>query len=304
MLLNLRELNAFKAIVDSGSLGRAAEALNLTQPALSRIIKRLEDQLGVPLFERHQRGVSLTEYGARLEPFANLLLSESQRAVQEIEAMRGLEKGVVRVGAVVSALGHLVPTAVEQLLRKWPGLQVHLVEALSEDLINMLVKGDIDLALAFSVPASDEVLQVSQSEWQEGCHVVVGASHPLFGRPDLALADLQGHRWALAPRGTQPREEWRQAFAARSLTPPVAIVESRSVTALRSLVATGGFLGWMPKLLVGNLPGDAAALSVLPVRDVKSFRRFALYHRREGTMSPATVGMRDELLAQIRALTF
>lgn len=176
MLLNLRELNAFKAIVDSGSLGRAAEALNLTQPALSRIIKRLEDQLGVPLFERHQRGVSLTEYGARLEPFANLLLSESQRAVQEIEAMRGLEKGVVRVGAVVSALGHLVPTAVEQLLRKWPGLQVHLVEALSEDLINMLVKGDIDLALAFSVPASDEVLQVSQSEWQEGCHVVVGAS--------------------------------------------------------------------------------------------------------------------------------
>ncbi|MGQ3002991.1 MAG: LysR family transcriptional regulator [Hydrogenophaga sp.] len=303
MLLNLRELHAFQAVIDAGSLSKAAESLHITQPALSRIIRRLEAQLGVALFERHQYGVALTDFGRRLEPHARLMLSESSRAVQEVDALHDQPGGVVRFGAVVSALASFVPGVVERLLARMPGLQVVLVEGLSEDLLQQLARGEIDLALAFAVSTSDDITTVSQSEWQEGCHVVTGATHRLCGRQDLRLQDLLGEAWALAPRGTQPRDELKQMYLDHHLPPPQATVESRSMAALRQLVAGGSFLGWMPRQVVTSLSGPGeGAIRILPLQDVRSVRRFALYRRREGTLSPATLALRDELLAYIRTL--
>ena len=102
MTLDIRLLTAFLTIVQTGSLGRAAQALHVTQPALSRSIKQLEEKVGVPLFERHSKGMLLTQYGQALLPHARLLQEESALAVKEIDALRGLSKGTVRVGAIAS----------------------------------------------------------------------------------------------------------------------------------------------------------------------------------------------------------
>src|SRR6476661_3672188 len=99
MAFDLQHLIAFNAIVSSGSLGRAAEALNVTQPALSRTIRRLEEQAGAPLFERHSKGMQLTDVGRALQPHAVLLQRESEHANEDIKAMLGLAKGTIRVGA-------------------------------------------------------------------------------------------------------------------------------------------------------------------------------------------------------------
>jgi DNA-binding transcriptional LysR family regulator len=302
MLLNLRELQAFLSVVDHGSLGKAAEALHLSQPALSRIIHRLEDQLGVPLLDRHQRGATVTEYGAELERHARLLLAESTRAVQSLEAMQGLEKGVVKFGAVTSALSSIVPATLERFMLQSPGLHAIVVEGLTEDLLSQLARGDIDLALAFEVPTSDDLEVVSQSEWQEGCHIVAGETHPLRSREGLVLKDLLGERWALVPRGTQPREQLRHLFTAQGLVPPAAAVESGSIALLRRLVARGGFLGWMPRPLIEHGDNSDGPIRILAVEGVQTTRRYGLYRRRESILSPATRALLTNLLAVIRAL--
>ena len=95
MSFHLHQLHAFTTIVSSGSLGRAAALLNVTQPALSRTIKRLEEDVGASLFERHVKGMQLTDIGAALLPHAQLLLREAENAREEIDAMRGLAKGTI-----------------------------------------------------------------------------------------------------------------------------------------------------------------------------------------------------------------
>ena len=86
MALDPRQLRAFLAIVEAGSLGMAAESLHVTQPALSRMVKRLEDQLGVPLFERRTTGMELTTFGEALLPHATVLSAEGARALEQIRS--------------------------------------------------------------------------------------------------------------------------------------------------------------------------------------------------------------------------
>lgn len=302
MLLNLRELQAFKAIAELGSLGRAAEALSLTQPALTRTLKRLERQLGVPLFERHPHGMALTSYGHALAPHAGLLLSGSDEALRAVNELLGLSRGMVRIGAVSSAVEHLLPPAIERLLTVHPHLQVQIVEGLSDELLLALARGEVDLALGFSAAGDEDVVLVSESGWQEGCHVVCAAGHPLLARSPVGLADLAGGRWVLPPRRMGPREEWHQLFWDHGLPAPEVAVEARSINAIRALVAGSGFLSWMPRLLLGGAQPLPRSIEVLPVREVEAVRSFALYQRRRGLLPPAAAALRDELLKQVAAL--
>src|SRR5688572_32780995 len=118
MTLDPRQLKVFLAVAKSGSLGLAAESLHVTQPALSRIIRRLEAQLGVPLFERCTTGMELTSYGRALLPHASLLSAEAALAVEQINALRGLGQGTLRIGAVASAAIMLLPRSEERRVGK------------------------------------------------------------------------------------------------------------------------------------------------------------------------------------------
>jgi DNA-binding transcriptional LysR family regulator len=301
MIHDLDQLRAFLAIVQFGSLGRAAESLHVTQSALTRIVQRLENQVGVSLFERHASGMTLTSYGSAFEPYATLIVTESDNAVRELEALRGLEKGLVKVGSVASALEGILPAAIDKLLAQWPGLQIRIIEGLADELAVRLIKGDIDLAIAFSMPQTEELALVSESGWQEGCHVVAAAKHPLREKGELQLADLMNEKWVMPSKKMGPREEWNNLFLSRGLVPPPVSVETRSVDAMRSLVARSGFLSWLPNLLLAY-QGTNELIKVLPVTGASSPRNFAVYRRRRGTISLPTVKLLEELRVVVKEL--
>ena len=129
MALDPRQLKAFLTIVRVGSLGLAAEALHITQPALSRIVRRLESQLGVQLFERRTTGMELTSFGHALLPHATFLSEEAALAIEQINSLRGLGQGTIRIGAVASAATMLLPAVLERVLARWPNLHVQITEA-------------------------------------------------------------------------------------------------------------------------------------------------------------------------------
>src|SRR5215475_12749700 len=205
MSLDPRQLRAFLAVVETGSLGRAAEALHLTEPAVSRIIKRLEDQLHVLLFERRTTGMELTTFGQVLLPYANLLTTEAGHAVDQIDALRGLSRGTLRVGAVASAAIMVLPTVLDRILGRSPGVRVQVVEAVEDKLADALINNSIDVVLSGLIPECPDILQVAEHQFTDQYSVIASARHPLHERSGLTMADLEGWQWIMPGGDAEPR---------------------------------------------------------------------------------------------------
>ena len=148
-------LNAFLNVARLGSVGAAASALSLTQPAVSRTLRKLEQQFGVQLFLRHSTGMELTAFGQSLLPHATLLETGLHRALEEIDLLRGASKGMARVGILPSLVPDILPTVLNNVRVKLPGIQLHVVEAPNHQLTRALLRGEIDFAIAAVPPGPD-----------------------------------------------------------------------------------------------------------------------------------------------------
>jgi DNA-binding transcriptional LysR family regulator len=297
MTLDLRQLNAFLTIVSAGSLGRAADVLHITQPALSRTVRRLEQQVGAPLFERHSKGMQLTAIGSALLPHATLLLRGAEHAAEEINAMRGLAKATIRVGAVGNVASLILPLTISAVLKKWPNLTVFVIEGVWDRLADALIKHEIDLALGAATETPDEIEAITDCRWQDRSHVVAAARHPLRRMRKLTLEDTLKERWAITPRGTAPYEHMQQVFRAHGLGLPNIVVETRSIVALKSLVARSGFLGWMPESIY-DAERRAHLVDALNIPGATSARTLTAFKRRQGILPAPAL----KLLEQLRQL--
>lgn len=293
MTFDPRLLRHFNSVAKEGSLGRAAEVLSCTQPALSRAIQRLESQLGAVLFERRTTGMVLTPFGRALLPYANLLETESQHVIAEIAALQGLHKGRVRIGAVASAAVSLVPSAVERLLHRWPGLRVSIVEEVVERLSAALVSNEIDLAIASNMPETDDIENIFESGKGDISTVIARPGHPVLQLQEISLDALLAWQWIMPPEDTGPRRFFNSVFKQYGLEPDIA-VETRSLEVMKSLIAGTDLLGWLPEPLF-EIERSLGCISSLSVPALRQARTFSIYRRRRGFMSPPTVKLLDEL---------
>jgi DNA-binding transcriptional LysR family regulator len=291
---DLAQLAAFTATAGAGSLGRAAMALHITQPALSRIIQRLEASVGAPLFERHARGMQLTDIGRALLPHAQLLQREAQAAREEIDAIRGVAKGTIRVGAIASISGLLLAGLLARVLEHWPGLQVQVLEDVWNNLAEALVRRDIDLALGVEVADTVDVISVKDCRWQDKIGIVAATAHPLRRKRRLTLADTLEQPWAFVPQGAEPHQHLQRVFAASGLGVPGLVVETRSVVVLKSLVAHAGFLSWMPEPMYGA-ERKAGLIQALTIPGSTDTRTLTAFRRRAGLLPGPAIKLLDEL---------
>src|SRR5262245_39444768 len=197
MALNHREVAAFLAVARAGGVGAAAKSLSLSQPAITRSLKRLERQLGVALFIRHSTGMEITPFGRTLIPYAESLESETERILEEIRVLNGAAAGLARVGIVPSVAANLLPQAIARTLAASPGVQVRVVEAPGNQLVSALIRGELDFAVAGLPhdPIDGHVLVSPLLE--DEVSIVARTGHALMGEKNLSVAMLREYPWAM-----------------------------------------------------------------------------------------------------------
>ncbi len=294
MSFNLQQLDMFTTIVSCGSLGRASSVLNMTQPALSRAIQRLEASVGAPLFERHTKGMHLTAIGSALLPHAITLQKDAAHAREEVDAMRGLAKGVIKVGAVGSIASLVLPMAVGRVLEKWPNLRVEVLEGVWDRLAEGLLTHEIDLALSMTESETDEISAISDCCWTDRSYIVAAMDHPLRKKRKLRLEDTLNEQWALTPKGTGPYAHMKETFEASGVQFPEIAVQTRSVTVLKSLVARCGFVSWMAEPMY-DTEKATGIFDALDIGGLDAPRTLTVFRRRQGILPSPALKLLDEL---------
>lgn len=284
--MELRQLRHFIEIVRSASFGQAAEKLHITQPALSKSIRNLERALGVQLLERHPGGVLPTEYGTLFLDYATLVTTELERAVEEINQLRGRGKGVVRVGAGATMLQYLLPQAVRAFVEGDAAGSVTFQQGLRADLLARLRRGEIDIVVGSINP--DHVDDDLRQEFilEDRITVVASADHPLAGRGSLTLANLTPYRWVLPDGSEAESDRLAVAFRQANLPAPTCVVRTASSVFMASVLKDGPYLSYLPKALIAMDPDYAHLVPIDVGSTIWPRVVVGVTYRRRGVMLP------------------
>ncbi|WP_168788666.1 LysR family transcriptional regulator [Paraburkholderia aromaticivorans] len=226
--LRLRHLQVLLSLASTGNLSQSAAALNTTQPALSKWLKELEEDVGLPLFDRHARGLRPTSYGEALIEHARRIEAHLDVARDDMQAMREGGSGLVSIGTSGVSAADTVPLAVSRLLERMPHAQVRLVESTMNQLMPQLARGELDIVVGRSGQQYDDPQLQTVTLYTEPINFVAGPQHPLAGRAALGWDDVLAYSWIVWPQGTPVRNALEAALAAEGRTLPGHCVESNS----------------------------------------------------------------------------
>jgi LysR family transcriptional regulator, transcription activator of glutamate synthase operon len=293
--VELRHLRYFEAVARHSHVTRAAAELHIAQPALSKQISQLEQELGVALFDRVGRNVRLTEAGEALLPHARSVLAQVEAARAEMDERVGLRRGRAVVGASPSVGTQLLPQTLAGFNQRYPGIEMRLHESGIQTLLEWLESGNVDVAIV-TLPVYDEALTVVPL-FSEELVVVLPIGHRLSVLERISLHELRDDSWVLSPKNYELREATLNACLEAGFTPRVVLDGGEMDTLLR-LVAAGVGVTIVPRLAVQNNNNVVA----LQVTDMELKRSLGLVWRGDRLASPAARALREFLVEHLRNL--
>ncbi len=288
------QLRAFVAVARRGTVGRAALALNRTQPSISSRLAELESRWSTRLFHRRARGMELTPEGERLLPLAVATLD----SLEELDraAGAGLAGGqVLRVGAGDALGREIVPSALKEVLAAFPGVEVRITEGPGPRLLGALERGEIDLALVTGTPGMEPPRQGLELRLllESPLIVLIPRNRKLRGKVSVGFSWLSGERLVTLQPGSGFRRFLEERWAAERFEFRPA-VEVGSFSLVRRYVATGLGVAPVPEAAFQEKPGD----STIQVRRVRTRSRVPYFSAvRSAAPLPEPAGL---LLAAIR----
>lgn len=237
-----RQLQSLLAVIEKGSLGKAAEALHVSQPALTKSMRRLEEQLGVPLFYRDAKGMRPTIYGDVLRAHAQGITLGIEQALRDIAALRAGSEGTIRVAAGPLMTNELLAKAVSRLTRERPKLRINIHTAIGNT-SDALVAGKFDFILALLPPGNPPDWLAQELIFDDRIAVIARRGHPLAQNKRISARDLAQSNWVLPPPGHYHRRRLENLLEEEHLPPPAAAVECASTDFIKNVVAETDCLG-------------------------------------------------------------
>ncbi|HBQ6881140.1 TPA: LysR family transcriptional regulator [Klebsiella pneumoniae] len=292
--IRLRHLHTFVAVAQQGTLGRAAETLNLSQPALSKTLNELEQLTGTRLFERGRLGAQLTLVGEQFLTHAVKVLDALNSAGQALNRKEGLNNDIVRIGALPTAALVILPTVIGQFHKQQKDITLQVATMNNTMLLAGLKSGEIDIGIG----------RMSDPELMSGLHyellfleslkLVVRPGHPLL-QETVTLSRVMEWPVVVSPKGTVPRQNAEALLQSQGCKMPAGCIETLSASLSRQLTVDFDYVWFVPS---GAVKDDLrrGVLTALPIATQGAGEPIGILTRVDATLTPGT----QTLLSAIR----
>lgn len=293
MSFSPNDISYFLEIARQEHMGRAAQEAGVTQPAITKALRRLEDAVGMPLFERGGHGVRLTANGQLFMEIAKRFHVEHTEMVRAAAALRARHSGLLRVGLTNPASDSEAVRALAQMVRQRPGLRLTLTIGKSDTLNGAVEAGELDVAVVPSYPGTSfSCTQLTINE--DTVHAAARAQHPLFSITQPTLQDLMPYSWIMPSRNSAARRLITEIYERAGLPLPQVTLEVEYTSdAVMGLVWGTDLLSLVP---AATLRGWVGRVTPLPIPALTIPRSLVLLTRPKATWSPLMADFRDVLL--------
>lgn len=266
------QLITFAAVAEQLNISRAAETLHLSQPAVSGQLRLLQDEFGEPLYQREGRGVRLTPTGEQLATYATRLRDTWRQAHAYRDALRGMERGTLRIGASTTPASYLLPYLIAGFRQRYPDVTLHVADGNTSEIVGAL--GAVDIALIEGPVGADLPLDTAVHPWHEDEIVaIMPSTHPLAGAVRAGGSDSGLRRATLAELGAYPlvlreagsgvRQVVERAFA-RAAAPMRVALEIAGVEGVKEAVRAGMGIGFVSAMSMRHEDDALCLVSLAP----------------------------------------
>jgi DNA-binding transcriptional LysR family regulator len=294
--LKLRDVDILLAVIQTGSMGKAASALNMSQPAVSKAIAYLEHTLGVRLLDRSRQGVEPTPYGRALIKRGVAMFDELRQGVQDIASLTDPTVGEIRMGGSEHTISAIYSPVVHRFSGEYPRMSFDVTVGDLRTMSRELDARHIDFVVSrmYSPPSEEHSVEVL---FEDPLVVVTGPNNPLARRRKIEFAELLEEPWTLQPRENNFGSFAMDALHAAGLAPRITVATTSS-NLRGQMLATGRYLTMVPRYWV-LLPRRHPSLRILPVEFPHTRLKVAIITLKNRSLSRAT----ELFIDSVRALT-
>jgi DNA-binding transcriptional LysR family regulator len=292
-MLDVRRMRVLREVISSGSFSAAAEALHLSQSAVSQQIAVLEREVGMPLLERTSEGPKLTPAGEALMEHGDAVIARLEEAERELAQIAGLEGGRLRLASFPTASATLMTRALSLFRQRFPNIELEFQEDEPEDSFPSLKRGEFDLAVVFDYPMFPlEFGRDVESEliYEEPMRVALPPGHPLAAAKSVRIEDLADEEWLCGALPSSCRMQVLQLGRDAGYEPKISF-QSEDYEVIKGFVAAGLGVTVLPELAGGH-----PAIELRDVRGARPIRRIWAVTRESESRSPAA----EQMLAILR----
>ena len=294
--MELTQLEFLMRVVEEGSFSKAAGRVFRTQPAVSIAIRRLEEEIGAPLFDRSQKTPTLTDAGELVYDYAKRILTLRDQAQDVVSELRLLQRGRVRIGANESTSLYLLPHLILDFREQHPNVLVEIYRHVSERLPREVLDRNVDFALLAFEPVDSDL--ESFSILQDELILIMSPDHPLAKRESLSIKELGKESFVAHNVKTASRQKVIEAFNQDHTTLNI-ILELATVETIKRFVQLKIGLAFVPHMCVRE-ELERGTLATVPVQGLSYVRTLWVTHRRQMTFSHAAAAFLKVLRQQAR----
>ncbi len=298
--MELTPLRQFISICEHGHITRAAEALGVTQPALSAMLKKLEAEVDAELLHRTGRGVEPTDAGRAFLEHARAAVRQADDAVTAVRELVGLEHGSIRVGGGATAVGYVLPRVISRVHKDLPGLRFLIKEGGSASVAAGVLAGEHDLGIVtepVTLPGSSDLMRVATIS--DELRLILPRGHALEGRRSFRWRDLDQEPVVAFEAGSAVRALIDSAAASHGVALDI-VMELRSIESIVQMVRADIGVGFVSRFALEANPKLGAGLRCA---DAKLTRELAVVRRRDRIPSHAAAAFERALLTTLRERT-